>query len=408
MGNFEYKAVNKQGNSVNGSIEADNKKAASEKLIKQGYRPLSVRQTKSGGFDPNNIKIPGFTDKVKTKDMVVFTRQLATMINAGVPLVRAMNTLQQQTENEYFKDIIQQVAKDVESGIAFGDALEKHPKVFSSIYVNMVKAGEAGGILDEILLKLATQQEKDATIKHKLRSAMSYPMVLVVIMIIAFFAMTMFVLPGIGNMIKELSGEEASLPIYTEVMLGISDIMKNNALIIFGVFIGGGVLFARWRKTPKGRATMHRVLLKIPVLKDVIIKVAVARFARIFASLMSSGVPVTESIEVTANAIGNTVIEKELKDASKEVVNGKQLSEPLAESNIFPPIVSQMLAIGEETGQTDTILLKVADFYEEEVDAVVDSLASIIEPMMIVLIGGMVGLIAASVLGPISSLSQNI
>lgn len=407
MGTFEYKAVNKQGNAANGSIDAESKKAASDKLIKQGFRPLSIKE-QNKGFDPNNIKIPGFTDKVKTKDMVIFTRQLATMINAGVPLVRAMNTLQQQTSNDYFKEILQQVAKDVEGGISFGDALEKHPKVFSPIYVNMVKAGEAGGILDEILLKLATQQEKDAAIKHKLKSAMTYPAVLIVIMVIAFFAMTMFVLPGIGTMIKELSGGDAELPIYTKAMLGVSAFMKSNGLLIIIAMIVGIFFFRRWAKTPKGKHAVDKTLLKVPIIKDVITKVAIARFSRIFASLMSSGVPVTESIEITANAIGNSVISEELRKAAKDVVNGKQLSEPLAESSYFPPIVSQMLAIGEETGQTDTILIKVADFYEEEVDAVVDSLASIIEPLMILLIGGMVGLIAASVLGPISSLTQNI
>lgn len=407
MAVFTYKAVNKQGNAVNGTVDADDKAAASEKLTKQGYRPLLIKQQKTG-FDPNNIKIPGFGEKVKTKDMVIFTRQLSTMINAGVPLVRAMATLQQQTDNDYFKEVLGSVSKEVEGGISLGDALAKFPKVFSPIYVNMVRAGEAGGILDEILKKLATQQEKDAAIKHKLKSAMSYPAVLIVIMILAFFVLTLFVLPGIGNMIKDLAGEDTQLPIYTRAMLGFSDFMVSFWWVLVIGTIGGIFVFRRWIKTPKGRYKFHKTLLKIPIIKDVISKVAIARFARIFASLMSSGVPVVESINVTANAIGNKVIEKELKDAAKEVVNGKQLSEPLANSKLFPPIVSQMLAIGEETGQTDTILIKVADFYEEEVDAVIDSLTAIIEPIMILLMGAMVGLIAASVIGPISELTQNI
>ncbi len=407
MAVFNYKAVNKQGNAVNGTVDAESKVAASEKLTKQGYRPLLIKQQKTG-FDPNNIKIPGFGKKVKTKDMVIFTRQLSTMINAGVPLVRAMATLQQQTNNIYFKEVLQSVSKEVEGGISLGDALAKFPKVFSSIYVNMVRAGEAGGILDEILKKLATQQEKDAAIKHKLKSAMSYPAVLMVIMIIAFFVLTLFVLPGIGNMIKDLAGEDTQLPIYTRAMLGFSDFMVSYWWVLL-IAIGGGIFaFRLWVKTPKGLFTFHKILLKTPIIKEVISKVAIARFARIFASLMSSGVPVVESINVTANAIGNKVIEKELKDAAKEVVNGKQLSEPLANSKLFPPIVSQMLAIGEETGQTDTILIKVADFYEEEVDAVIDSLTAIIEPIMILLMGALVGLIAASVIGPISELTQNI
>ena len=407
MGIFEYKAVNREGTAVAGTVEAETKAKASEKLVKQGYRPLTLKQQRTG-FDPNNIRIPGFTNKVKTKDMVIFTRQLSTMINAGVPLVRAMNTLKQQTSNEYFKEVLLEVSKDVEGGLSLGDSMAKHPKVFSPIYVNMVKAGETGGILDEILKKLALQQEKDAAIKHKLKSAMSYPIVLIVIMTIAFFALTIFVIPSIGKMITDLSDGKAELPIYTKVMLGFSEFMVSYWWVLIIGAVVGIYLFRRWIKTPKGKYAFHKTLLKIPVLKDVITKVAIARFSRIFASLMSSGVPVTESIEVTANAIGNKVIEAELKNASKEVVNGKQLSEPLAASSIFPPIVSQMLAIGEETGQTDTILLKVADFYEEEVDAVVDSLAAIIEPIMILVMGALVGLIAASVIGPISSLSQNL
>ncbi len=407
MTTFTYKAVNKQGNAVNGTVDAENKAAASEKLIKQGYRPLLIKQQKTG-FDPNNIKIPGIGDKVKSKDMVIFTRQLSTMINAGVPLVRALATLEQQTSNMTFKKEIRGISKDIESGQSFGDSLAKYPKTFSSIYINMVRAGEVGGILDEILKKLATQQEKDAAIKHKLKSAMSYPAVLAGIMVIAFFALTLFVLPGIGTMIKDLAGEDTQLPVYTRAMLGFSDLMIAYWWIMLAVIGGGLVAFKRWIKTPKGRFKFHQILLKIPIVKDVVSKVAIARFARIFASLMSSGVPVVESINVTADAIGNKVIEKELKDAAREVVNGKQLSEPLANSKIFPPIVSQMLAIGEETGQTDTILIKVADFYEEEVDVVIDSMTAIIEPVMILVMGGMVGLIAASVMGPISELTQNI
>jgi len=407
MAIFEYKAISKEGKPSNGTIEAEDKPKASEKLISQGYKPLVVRAVKTG-FDPNNIKIPGFTEKVKTKDLVIFTRQLSTMINAGVALVRALNTLTQQTDNDYFKGILEQVAHDIEGGTAFADALEKHPKAFSPIYINMVRAGEAGGILDDILKKLAVQQEKDATIRKKFKSAMTYPTVLMVIMVIAFFGMTLFVIPGIGKIVTDLAGEDTQLPIYTRIMLSMSDFMKVYWYIVVGGMIGGAYSFKRWHATEKGRYKFDIFMLKVPVLKTVIAKIAIARFARIFASLMSAGVAVIDSIEITAQAIGNTVIEKELMDASKEVANGKPLSEPLSQSEYFPPIVAQMLAIGEETGESDIILVKVADFYEEEVDTVVDSLSSIIEPLMIVLLGGMVGLIAASVMGPISELSKNI
>lgn len=407
MAIFEYKAVNKQGSTSSGTVEAENKSAASATLIKQGYRPLVIKQQKTG-FDPNNIKIPGVGSRVKTRDMVVFTRQLATMINAGVPLVRALATLQQQTENDAFKKTLESVTKDVESGESLGDSLAKHPKTFSPVYINMVRAGEAGGILDDILKKLATQQEKDAAMKKKIKSAMSYPMVLVVIMIVAFFVLTIFVLPSMTKAITSLAKEGTELPLSTRALIGLSDFMQSYWWVLVIVIIAAIAVFRHWVKTPNGRFTFDKMLLKMPIIKTVVAKIAIARFARTFASLMSAGVSVTESLEVTANALGNKVIEKELKDASKAVVNGQQLSEPLAESKIFPPIVSQMLAIGEETGQTDTVLIKVADFYEEEADAVIESLSAIIEPLMIVVMGVAVGIIAVAVLGPITSLTQNI
>jgi type IV pilus assembly protein PilC len=330
------------------------------------------------------------------------------MVNAGVPLIRSLNTLQSQTESKKLKTVLQGISKEVEGGISLADALEKYPAVFSSIYVNMVRAGEAGGILDDILKKLALQQEKDSSIRAKVKSASTYPIILLVITAGAFMGLTVAVIPKIGKMLKDLGGEDAKLPPQTQAMLAISEFMRHQYILIIVIFIGT-VVFLRWyTKTPKGRYQKDYILLRTPVLKIVITKVAIARFTRIFASLMAAGVSVLEAIEVTAKAIGNTVIEEELIKAAKDVRNGKQLSEPISQSKYFPPIVSQMLAVGEETGQTETILVKVADFYEEEVDTLIDGLASIIEPVMIVIMGGMVGLIAASVIGPISSLSQNI
>lgn len=408
MSTFEYTALNKDNHAVNGTLEASSKAAAADLLSKQGFKPQLLKEKKSG-FDPNNLQFSWLkSNRVKSKDLVIFTRQLSTMINAGVPLVRSLNTLQAQTESQALKGVLEKVAKDVEGGHAFADALEKHPKIFSSIYTNMVRAGEAGGILDEILKRLALQQEKDATIKKKIRSASAYPTVLAVITVLAFFALMTFVVPRIGQIVTDLAGEDTVLPLQTRVLLGISDFVTKYWYIMLGLAIGLGVAFKRYTATPGGKFNWHRLLLKIPVVKTIITKVAIARFARIFSSLMSAGVSVLESINVTAEAIGNKVIEKELKEASKAVTAGQQLSEPLAQSPIFPPIVSQMMSVGEETGQTDTILVKVADFYEEEVDALVDSLSSIIEPVMIVIMGAMVGLIAASVIGPIAELSQNI
>ena len=403
MPRFNYTAT-KEGRTITGSIEAADKSTAIATLSHQDIRPLVIREeSRVAGLGRRKAR-----GKVKSKDMVVFTRQLSTMISAGVPLNRALNTLQAQASNKYFKTVIALIAKDIEGGQSLGDSFAKHPKVFNEVYINMVRAGETGGILDEILKRLAGQVEKDATIRKKIKAAMAYPTVILSITVVAFFGIMIFVIPKLGAIIKDLGGPNAKLPIYTEIMLGISDFMRSNIIFILIIASILAYSFRRYTNTPAGKYKLHAALLRIPIIKTILIKIAVARFARTFASLMSAGVGVLEALEVTGGAIGNKVIEKELKDAAKAVKNGKQLSEPLSASPHFPPIVAQMLAVGEETGQIDTILVKVADFYEEEVDAVIEGLSSLIEPLMIIVLGAMVGAIAASVMGPIASLSQNV
>ncbi len=399
---YTYTATTKEGKTIKGTAEAANKEALIATLTKQGVKPIVISIDNKTGT--NRAR----RGKVKLKDLVVFTRQLSTMISAGVPLTRGLSTLQEQTENKYFREVIGGITKDVEGGIALGDSLAKYPRVFSDVYVNMVRAGEAGGILDEILKRLASQVEQDASMRKKIKSASMYPTVIFGITILSFFGIMMFVIPKLGAIIKDMGGEDARLPIYTEIMLSGSEFMQQNAVFIFLLLGVVGYFTRRYIRTPKGKYQFHALLLKIPVIKVLLIKIAIARFARTFASLMSAGVSVLDALEVTGGAIGNKVIEKELEEAAKSVKNGMQLSEPLSRSPHFPPIVSQMLAIGEETGQIDTILIKVADFYEEEVETTIDGLSSLIEPLMIVVLGGMVGLIAASVMGPISSLSKNV
>ncbi|HUD03298.1 MAG TPA: type II secretion system F family protein [Patescibacteria group bacterium] len=403
MPTFTYTAVTKEGKTVNGSIDSTSKESLMESLQHQGYRPLIIKQ--KTGFKLG-LKI-GKSNKVKLKDLVIFTRQLSTMISAGVPLNRSLNTLQVQAQDKYFKTAISEIAKDIEGGSNLGDAFSKYPNIFSEIYVNMVRAGEAGGILDEILKRLALQVEKDSSIRKKIKGAMMYPMVVGSITVVAFFGIMIFVMPKITSIINNLT-PNAKLPIYSQIMINTSHFVQKNSLIIILTFIVVifGVRF--YIRSPKGKVKFHLLLLNTPIIKDVITKIAIARFSRTFASLMSAGVGVLEALDVTGGAIGNKIIESELKKAAKEVKNGKQLSEPLSKSKYFPPIVSQMLAVGEETGQIDTILLKVADFYEEEVDTVINSLSALIEPIMIVILGAIVGLIAASVMGPIASLSKNI
>ena len=402
MPQFSYVSINKDGRQITGEMAAPTREEAISELRKNGNRPLMIRQAKA--------KKKGFSlkNKTKIKDLVVFSRELSTMISAGVPLPRSLETLADQAENKYFKEVISSVNHDVESGIALGDALAKHPKVFSEVYVNMVRAGEAGGILDDIMKRLATQVEKDATIRHKIKGAMAYPMVILSVTILAFFGIMLVIMPKISKIITDLGGPDAHLPIYTRIMIGASGFIQHNILFIIVAIALGIFAFKHYINTEKGKYNWHKALLRSPIIGKVITKIIVARFARTFSSLMGAGVSVLDSLDITGKAVGNRVIQKELEEVSKNVRNGQPLGKQLLAADYFPPIVGQMLQVGEETGKIDEILVKVADFYEEEVDTVIDSLASIIEPLMIIVLGSLVGMIAASVMGPIAGLSKQI
>ncbi|PID30331.1 secretion system protein [Candidatus Saccharibacteria bacterium] len=398
---FSYKALRKNNSSVSGTIEAADRDAAMAALSHQGLHPLLVSET-------NAKRTFGVQKKVKSNDMVVFTRQLSTMISAGVPIAKGLATLQDSSNSAYFREVLGKITKDIEGGTQLGDAFAKFPNVFDEVYVNMVRAGEEGGILDDILKRLATQVEQNASIKKKIRSAMIYPIVILCITVIAFFGIMFFIMPKIAKILKDLGGPDAQLPVYTQVLLDISNFSRKYAFIVIPVMLLAAWTVKRYIQTTHGKYQFHALLLRIPVIKTIVTKVAIARFSRTFASLMSAGVGVLDSLSVTGGAIGNKVIEKELAEAAAEVKNGKQLSEVIGQSPHFPKIVAQMLAVGEETGTTDTVLLKVADFYEEEVATAIDGLASVIEPVMILFLGSGVGVIAASVMGPIASLSNNI
>jgi type IV pilus assembly protein PilC len=418
---FRYRALTKEGKSVSGTAEAADKAALLALLHREELHPLTIAVEKGKGGAGSLF---GRKKSVKLNDLVIFTRQLSTMISAGVPLSRSMSALQEDSENPYMKEVLAGLTKDVQSGIPLGDAFAKFPNVFSDVYVNMVRAGEEGGILDEILKRLATQVEQDASIRKKIKSAMMYPMVMMGITVVAFFGVMLFIVPKIGGILTSLGGPNAKLPIYTQVLLNISNFCVKptilghlpiplinklpNLIIIAAVLSFAAVYVLRYIKTEEGKYKFHDLLLRVPVVKVVILKIAIARFSRTFASLMGAGVSVLDALEVTGAALGNKVIEKELQDAAEQVKNGKPLSEPISNSKHFPPIVAQMLSVGEETGQIDTVLVKIADFYEEEVTVLIDGLSAIIEPIIIVVLGAGVGLIAASVMGPIANLSKNI
>lgn len=406
---FSYIAINAENQAVNGKTELPDRAAVIAALTKQNLRPVSIKEVKGRAslakIDWQHL----FESKrVKNDQLVVFTRQLSAMVGAGVPLLRSLTSLEKHAEDMALKKILGDVIKDVEGGMSLGEALKKHPETFNDIYVNMVRAGEAAGILDDILQRLAYQQEKSAAIRKKIRSAMAYPTVLIVITVLAFFGLMLFVIPQIGKVLEDLGGPDAELPGITLFMLAIS-----NFITSFWYIIIPGLIFAVWgviryTHTPSGKRKFDTLLLKLPAVNAVVKKVAVARFARTFSALMGAGVAVLEALDVSARAIGNVIYEDALKEAAKEVKNGRALSAVIEGNDLFPAIVGQMLAVGEETGQTDTVLVKVADFYEDEVDLAIGSVSSIIEPVMIVMMGGMVGLIAASVMTPIAQLSQNI
>lgn len=399
---FNFKALGKDNKTVNGTLEAADRNAALAALNHQGLHPLLVTEAKSKAGPIS------FGKRVKSSDLVIFTRQLSTMISAGVPLARGLNTLKDTPSSPYFREVLGKICKDIEGGTQLGDAFARFPGVFDDVFVNMVRAGEEGGILDEILKRLATQVEQNASIKRKIKSAMMYPMVILCITVVAFFGIMFFLMPKISAILKDLGGPDAKLPVYTQVLLDVSNFSRKYAYIVLPAVALVVWLVLHYIKTPKGKYNFHALMLRTPVIKTIVTKVAIARFSRTFASLMSAGVGVLDSLAVTGGAIGNKVIERELAEAAKEVKNGKQLSEVIAKSDHFPKIVSQMLAVGEETGTTDTVLIKVADFYEEEVSVAIDGLASVIEPVMILFLGSGVGLIAASVMGPIASMSSQV
>lgn len=403
MADFTYTARTADNTTQSGTITAQNKAGALSSLKQKGLHPLVVKPTKKGAGSIT-LTLPGRSG-IKSKELVVFTRQFATMISAGVPILRALNTLKEQTTSPVFKKVIEQVVADVQGGAQLSDSLAKHPRVFSEIYINMVRAGEAGGILDQILNRLALQVEKDSAIRSKFKGAMIYPSVVTAVAVVAVIFLMVGVIPKLTSILVENGG---TLPPQTQLVIAISNFLQNQWYILIGVLVASFILFRRITRTKKGQYRFHKLLLRMPIFGNIILKVNVARFARTFSSLLGAGVSVIEALETTAGSLSNVVIRDALLDASKMITNGQTVSDSLAATGVLPQIIVQMAAVGEETGQLDTVLTKVAEFYEEEVDTIINSLSSIIEPILIVGLGAVVGFIVASVLGPITALQGSV
>jgi type IV pilus assembly protein PilC len=379
---FEYTARNQTGQIQKGQLDVPSKDEVGAYLRKNRLILVSVRET------PKAIKLSFGQPKVKTRDIVIFTRQFATMINAGLPLVQSLSILAAQTENKTLAGVTRAVVYDVESGNTLADAFSKHPKAFSDLYVNMVAAGEAGGILDTILLRLATFLEKNDALVRKVKGAMVYPGVIFCVAGLAIAVLLIFVIPTFQNMFASANLE---LPLPTRIVIGMS-----NFLIHFWWAIGlaiGGMIFAvkRYYATAPGRLMIDRMLLKAPVLGDVVRKSAVSRFTRTLGTLVSSGVSILEGLEITAKTSGNQVVHDAVMASRQSIAGGETIAAPLERSAVFPPMVISMIAVGEQTGGLDEMLSKIADFYDEEVDVAVSALLSLMEPVMIVVLGVIVG-----------------
>jgi type IV pilus assembly protein PilC len=378
---FTYSARTTAGDIQTGEINLPSREEVMGYLRKQRMVPVNVKPK------PKDLSF-SFGSGVKTREIVIFTRQFATMINSGLPLVQSLTILTEQTENKRFSAIIGQVLHDIESGQTLADAMRKHPKVFTELYVNMVAAGEAGGILDTILLRLAAFLEKNDALVRKIKGAMTYPAVMLFVVIAATTILLWKVVPTFASMFE---GAGLALPLPTQIVLAISAFLQSYILFLFLGVIGFGFLVKKYYGTPSGKLNIDRALLRAPVLGDLLRKAAVARFTRTLGTLISSGVSILEGLEITAKTSGNRVIHDAVMHSRASIAGGATISDPLKKSGVFPPMVVQMINVGEETGGLDEMLAKVADFYDDEVDAAVSNLTSLLEPIMIVLMGVVIG-----------------
>ena len=373
-----------QGKIQKGEIEAISESAVRMQLRKQRIQPTKIKAKPKDLFENVSFLQP----KVTENDLVVFTRQFATMIDAGLPLVQALDILSSQQENKTFKNILSQVKDDVEGGSTFTDALKKHPKLFDELYVNLVAAGETGGILDSILHRLAGYIEKAIKLKKQVKGAMVYPCSILGVAVVVVVVLLVFVIPVFAKMFAEFG---AALPAPTQIVINISNMLKSTIIYIVGGLIALGIGFKQFYGTEKGKSVIDDLILKVPVFGPLIRKVAVARFTRTLGTMVSSGVPILDGLDITARTAGNKTVEKAVFYAKAGISEGKTIAEPLAESGVFPPMVVRMISVGESTGALDAMLTKISDFYDDEVDASVSTLTALLEPMLMIFLGVILG-----------------
>lgn len=403
MATFAYVGRSKSGSIKKGELVARTRDEAVEQLRKQSVVVTSLdEKAAKEGFKLS------FGTGINDKDLVVFTRQFGTMINAGLPLIQCLEILSTQSENAALRKAIQGVKVQVEGGSTFSDALRRHPKIFDDLYINMVHAGEVGGLLDTILNRLSKHIEKAMKLKGQIKSAMVYPAAIVGIAAIVITVLMIWVIPVFEKMFKDMSNGKMALPGPTQLVIDMSNFAQGNWYIILGAIVGTVVGIKKYYATPQGRLAIDKLLLKLPVFGDLIRKASVAKFTRTLGTLLASGVPLLEALTICAKTSGNKVVEGALLDAKVSISGGKTISEPLAKSGTFPKMVTHMIAVGESTGALDSMLGKIADFYEEEVDQAVTNLTALLEPMMMVFLGITVGFIVVAMYLPIFTMASAI
>ncbi|MDP9219010.1 MAG: type II secretion system F family protein [Actinomycetota bacterium] len=396
MTKFEYAVRDKSGKLVKGTLDAENQSQVVAKLRTMGFAPVSVSETSSGMN--KELKIPGFGNKVKLKDLAIMSRQFATMISSGLSLLRALTILSEQTENKELARVLGLVRSDVEAGQSLSSALAKFPKVFPPLMVNMCRAGEVGGFLDGVLLQIAANYEAEVKLRGKIKAAMTYPTVVFCIAIIAVVGMLLFIVPVFAKMFKELGGK---LPLPTQILVEISAVVRYGFPIIIVGIIVGVIVWGRVKHKESVRSVVDPLKLKMPVFGNLFQKVALSRFSRNLGTMLRSGVPILQSLDIVSATTANIVLERALKDVQESVRRGESLAGPLANHWVFPPMVVQMLAVGEDTGAMDTMLEKIAEFYDQEVEATTEALTSLIEPLMIAVLGGIIGSMIIALYMPI-------
>jgi type IV pilus assembly protein PilC len=393
MAQYAFRAIDVAGLRSSGEVEAESKQAVTDQLKQRGLIPLGI-DAKKGSVE---IKL-SFLERVKLRDLAVLTRQLSTMVSSGMTILRAFHVLEDQTENKKLKAALSAVRQDVEAGQALSDSLERHPKIFNPLYVAMVRSGETGGMLEGSLLRVADQLEKEDELRRQVRSAMVYPIVVVTFATAVMLALVAFIVPVFAKVFEDFGGE---LPGLTKFTMGISNFVTGRWYLLIVIVAALVFSFVKWKRSKRGRAQWDRFKLRVPMkIGDVVQKVALARWSRTFSALLAAGVPILQAIEITGKTAGNVVLDEAMADVLASVKRGGMIATPLKQVAVFPGMVVQMMAVGEETGALDSMLSKVADFYEVEVAAAIKSLTSILEPVMIIVVGAMVGFVVISMYLP--------